>query len=118
MKRTDNPLVTVIMPSYNVVKYIKTCMESVLAQTLTGLEILLIDAGSTDGTLDILQEYADRDGRIRLIHSEKKSYGYQVNMGIRMAQGEYIGIVETDDFIEPDMYETLYGAAQKMMSIM
>ncbi len=113
MKRTDNPLVTVIMPSYNVVKYIKTCMESVLAQTLTGLEILLIDAGSTDGTLDILQEYADRDGRIRLIHSEKKSYGYQVNMGIRMAQGEYIGIVETDDFIEPDMYETLYGAAQK-----
>lgn len=113
MKRTDNPLVTVIMPSYNVVKYIKTCMESVLAQTLPGLEILLIDAGSADGTLDVLQEYADRDGRIRLIHSERKSYGYQVNMGIRMARGEYIGIVETDDFIEPDMYEALYGAAQK-----
>lgn len=112
-KRMDNPQVTVIMPSYNVGRYIKTCLESVLAQTLQNMEILVIDAGSEDGTLDILQEYADKDDRIYLIYSERKSYGYQVNMGIRMARGEYIGIVETDDFIEPDMYETLYGMARK-----
>lgn len=113
MKRTDRPLVSVIMPSYNVGKYIRTCMESVLAQTLTDMEILIIDAGSEDGTLDILQEYAEQDDRIRLIHSEQKSYGYQVNMGIRLARGDYIGIVETDDFIEPDMYRILYECAQE-----
>lgn len=113
MKRSKSPLVSVIMPSYNVGKYIRTCIESVLAQTCSDMEILIIDAGSEDGTLDILQEYANKDDRIRLIHSEKRSYGYQVNMGIRMASGEYIGIVETDDFIEPDMYMTLYECAAK-----
>lgn len=112
-KRMDNPRVTVIMPSYNAGRYIKMCLESVLAQTLQDMEVLAIDAGSEDGTLDILREYADKDERICLIHSERKSYGYQVNMGIRIARGEYIGIVETDDFIEPDMYETLYGMARK-----
>lgn len=113
MKQMDTPLISVIMPSYNVGKYIRTCMESVLAQTLYDMEILIIDAGSEDGTLDILQEYSDKDDRISLFHSEKKSYGYQVNMGIKMARGEYIGIVETDDFIEPDMYRTLYEWAQE-----
>lgn len=113
MKRTDRPLVSVIMPSYNVGKYIRVCMESVLAQTLDDMEILVIDAGSTDGTLGILQAYADQDDRICLIHSDRKSYGYQVNMGIRMAKSSYIGIVETDDFIEPDMYRTLYESAQE-----
>ena len=113
MKRIDNPLISVIMPSYNVKKYIRTCMESVLSQTLQDMEILIIDAGSEDGTLEVLQEYADRDDRICLVHSEKKSYGYQVNIGIQMARGKYIGIVETDDFIEPDMYGTLYEWARK-----
>lgn len=113
MKRIDNPLITIIMPSYNVVKYIRVCIESVLEQTLSDMEILIIDAGSEDGTLDILQEYADKDERIRLVHSERKSYGYQVNMGIRLAKGKYVGIVETDDFIEPDMYKTLCEWAQK-----
>lgn len=113
MERMDNPLVSVIMPSYNVGSYIGTCMESVIAQTLSDMEILVIDAGSEDGTLEILQEFAGKDERISIIHSERKSYGYQVNMGIRMAKGQYIGIVETDDFIEPDMYMTLFEWAQK-----
>ena len=95
----DKPLISVIMPSYNVARYIRVCMESVLAQSLQDMEILAIDAGSEDGTLDILREYADKDERICLVHSEKKSYGYQVNLGIQMARGKYIGIVETDDFI-------------------
>ncbi len=69
------PKVTVIMPSLNVRKYISTCIESVLAQTLQDIEILAVDAGSDDGTLEILQDYARRDERIRLIHSDKRSYG-------------------------------------------
>ena len=106
-----SPKVTVIMPSLNVAKYITTCMESVLAQTLQDLEILAIDAGSTDGTLEILQEFAKKDKRIRIVHSEKRSYGYQLNLGIAMAAGEYVGVVETDDFIVPEMYERLYHEA-------
>lgn len=102
------PEITVIMPALNVAKYIRTCIESVINQTFTDLEILFIDAGSTDGTVEIVQEYASKDSRIQLIHSDKKSYGYQMNMGISLAKGKYIGVVETDDYIEEDMYETLY----------
>lgn len=105
------PKVTVIMPSLNVVKYIRSCVESVLTQSLDDMEILVVDAGSSDGTLEVLQEYAALDDRIKLIHSNQRSYGYQLNMGISLAQGEYIGVVETDDFIVPDMYETLYQKA-------
>lgn len=105
------PKVSVIMPSLNVASYIRECMDSVVNQTLKEIEILCVDAGSTDGTWEILQKYAERDSRIRLIHSEKKSYGYQLNLGLDAAQGEYIGIVETDDYIKLDMYEVLYRTA-------
>lgn len=106
------PKITVIMPSLNVAGYIRPCMESVLAQTIQDMEILAIDAGSEDGTWEILQEYATIDKRINLMQSDRKSYGYQVNLGISLARGEYVGIVETDDIILPDMYEILYGAAK------
>lgn len=96
------------MPSYNVGIYIGECIESVVSQTLKDIEIICVDAGSTDGTLEILEEYAAKDERIRLLHSDMKSYGHQMNMGLASACGEYIGIVETDDFIAPDMYEELY----------
>ena len=82
-------------------------MESVLKQTEMDLEVLVIDAGSTDGTLEILMEYAKKDKRVQIVSSERKSYGYQINKGIAMAKGEYVGIVETDDRIEPDMMETM-----------
>lgn len=107
------PEITVIMPSYNVGKYIAQCMESVCRQTMQDLEILAIDAGSTDGTLCILRQYEQTDKRVRVVMSEKKSYGYQVNMGIRMAQGKYIAIVETDDYISEDMYASLYQLAEE-----
>ncbi|MEA4997995.1 MAG: glycosyltransferase family 2 protein [Candidatus Limiplasma sp.] len=105
------PKVTVVMPSLNVAKYIRQCMESVLNQTLKDIEILCVDAGSTDGTLEILQEYAAEDDRITIIHSEKKSYGYQMNLGMDAAKGEYMGIVETDDYADPEMFEALYTIA-------
>lgn len=107
------PKVTVIMPSLNVIKYIKPCMDSVIKQTLLDIEILAIDAGSDDGTLEVLQGYAKKDRRIRVIHSDRKSYGYQLNVGIALAQGEYVGIVETDDKIESDMFQALYECATK-----
>ena len=105
------PKVSVIMPSLNVASYIQECMESVVNQTLKEIEILCIDAGSTDGTWEILQKYAKNDPRIHLIHSEKRSYGYQMNLGFDAAHGQYIGIVETDDYIKLDMYEVLYRTA-------
>ena len=106
------PRISVIMPSLNVAFYIRECMDSVIGQTLTDLEILCVDAGSTDGTWEILEEYAEKDSRIRLIRSERKSYGYQMNLGLEEASGEYIGIVETDDFVLPEMYEELYACAK------
>lgn len=106
-----SPKITVILPSLNVAAYIRECIESVINQTLQDIEILCIDAGSTDGTCEIIREYAARDSRIRFVPLEKRSYGYQINLGMDMAKGEYIGIVETDDCIEPDMYEVLYQTA-------
>ena len=103
--------VSVIVPCLNMRKYIEECLESIVNQTLNDLEILVIDAGSTDGTLDILNKFIKRDRRIYLTHSEKKSYGYQVNLGILQAAGQYIAIVDADDRIAPDMYEVLYENA-------
>lgn len=109
----NNPIkVSVIMPSLNVISYIKECIESVINQTLKEIEIICVDAGSTDGTLEILNHYASQDSRIKIIISDKKSYGYQMNLGIANAKGDYIGIVETDDYILPNMYETLYNIAK------
>ena len=103
--------VSVILPSLNVVTYIRECVESVLNQTLQNVEVICVDAGSTDGTLEILREYEKSDKRIKVILSDKKSYGYQVNLGMKEAKGEYVAIVDTDDLISLDMYETLYNIA-------
>lgn len=109
----SEPLVTVIMPSLNVSRYIRTCMDSVVGQSLHDLEILCIDAGSIDGTLEILKEYAQSDNRIQVLQSDVKSYGKQINMGIEQARGKYIAIVETDDYIDLHMYEKLYSIAEE-----
>lgn len=113
VKNLSKVKVSVILPSYNVADYIKQCVKSVASQTLKEIEILCIDAGSEDGTLEILESEAKKDSRIRVVYSEVKSYGYQMNLGIREAKGEYIGIVETDDFVDSDMFEILYERAIK-----
>ena len=105
--------ISVIMPSLNVSEYIDECIQSVLNQKFADIEILCIDAGSTDGTYEKLEEYKSRDNRIRLFQSDKKSYGYQVNMGIKKATGEYIAIIETDDYIDENMFSELYPLAEK-----
>ena len=104
---------TIILPSLNVANYIHTSINSVISQTLHNIEIICVDAGSTDGTLEILREYEKKDKRIKVIASDIKSYGYQMNLGIQAAGGKYIGIVETDDFIDKNMFYCLYALAEK-----
>lgn len=103
--------VSVILPSLNVKDYIEEAVRSVMGQTLKEIEILCIDASSEDGTWEMLSRLAGVDERIILCHSDVKSYGYQVNMGISMARGEYIAILETDDYADSRMYERLYQEA-------
>lgn len=105
--------VTVLIPTLNSIQFMRECLESVVSQTLEDLEIIVIDAGSTDGTVELAESYRQQDERIRMVHSEKKSYGYQLNLGIRMAKGEYIGVVESDDIIEKDMYRRLFDVAKE-----
>lgn len=103
--------VSIIVPSLNAAAYIEQCLDSIRMQTLPELEVLCVDAGSTDGTVDILEEYAAMDNRIHYLKSGQKSYGYQMNLGIDAAVGEYIGIVEPDDYVAEEMFEKLYDAA-------
>ena len=112
----DNTVkVSIILPALNVKKYIKECVESVRNQLLREIEIICVDAGSTDGTLEILKEYERKDPRIKVLISDRKSYGYQMNLGINIARGDYIGIVETDDYVPKEMYGELYLVAKKNM---
>lgn len=105
--------ISIILPSLNTKQFIKQCLESVTKQTLKNIEILCVDAGSIDGTVEIITEYEQQDSRVKKILSNIKSYGYQMNLGIEAANGKYIGIVETDDFIQNNMYETLYNMAEE-----
>lgn len=105
--------VSVIMPSLNVGEYIENAIKSVRNQTLSDIEIICVDAGSSDGTWEIILEEAMVDSRIIAVKSPVKSYGFQVNMGIDMANGEYIAVLETDDYVADTMYESLYTIADK-----
>ena len=105
--------VSVIVPVYNVKKYIGQCLDSILAQTLKDIEVICVDDGSMDGSENILDEYATGNERIRVIHKENTGYGNSMNVGLDAARGEYIGIVESDDAIVPDFFETLYDSAKE-----
>jgi len=107
------PKVSIIIPALNSIKYLRECMDSIVNQTLRDIEIIPVDAGSTDGTWEMFLEYAAKDPRVKPMHSDKKSMGYQYNIGMDAATGDYIGFVETDDYAELDMFETLYNAAEE-----
>jgi len=104
--------VSIIVPIYGVEKYIHECVDSILVQTLKEIEIILVDDGSKDNCPAIVDEYAKKDSRVIAIHQENGGYGKAVNHGLKVATGEYIGIVESDDFIEPNMFEELYELAK------
>lgn len=100
--------ITVIIPVYNVEKYLRKCVDSVLAQTYTNLEVILIDDGSPDNCPAICDEYAAKDERVKVIHQQNAGVSAARNAGLDAATGDYIGFVDSDDWIEPDMYETLF----------
>ena len=107
----NSALISVIVPTLNAIGGIERCLSSIAQQTLRDIEVICVDAGSDDGTIDVIRYFAGQDERFRLILSEQKSYGHQVNLGISEAKGNYIGIVEADDHITSDMYERLYDVA-------
>ena len=109
---TNKPLVSVVMPMYNQELYIEKCLKSVMEQTLKELEIIVVNDGSTDGSLGIVSKLAESDSRIIIVDKPNTGYGNSVNIGMRRASGLYVGIVETDDFIAKDMFETLYGLTE------
>lgn len=112
-KKQQHAKVSVIVPCCNVEKFLDQCLKSIVSQTLREIEIICVNDGSKDGTIDIIKNYAASDARIRVIDKSNSGYGDSMNRGIAMATGEYIGIVESDDYIEPKMFETLYNTAKK-----
>ncbi len=107
------PKISVLIPICNVEKYLRQCLDSVVSQTLSDIEIICINDGSTDNSLAIINEYAAKDKRVKVIDKANSGYGDSMNRGIDLATGDYIGIVESDDYAEPDMFEKLYALAQK-----
>ncbi|MFB1640057.1 glycosyltransferase family 2 protein [Campylobacter sp. MRC_CM3] len=105
------PLVSIIIPIYNVEKYLRECLDSVVNQTLKEIEIILIDDGSTDSCGKICDEYALKDKRIKVVHKKNAGLGAAFNSGLDIAKGEYCTIVESDDYIKLDMCEKLYTLA-------
>lgn len=102
--------ISIIVPVYNVEKYIDRCIQSILAQTYTNFELILVDDGSPDKCGKICDEYAKKDMRIKVIHKKNGGLGDARNCGLSIATGEYIGFIDSDDYIESDMYEKLINA--------
>ena len=112
-RKIKRPKVSIVVPIYNVEKYLRECIDSILKQTLKDIEVILVDDGSPDKCGKIVDEYARSDERVIAVHQENSGYSKAVNRGIAMARGEYIGIIESDDWIDDDMYESLYKNAIK-----
>lgn len=108
--------VSIIIPVYNVEGYLSECLDSLKNQTLKDIEIICINDGSTDNSLEILNDYAQKDNRIKVIDKENEGQGIARNLGIELAQGEFIGFVDPDDWVEPEMYEQMYNQAKKLSS--
>lgn len=105
--------VSVLVPIYNVEQYLPECLDSLCGQTLKGIEIICINDGSTDASGAILDEYAKNNSNIVVINKKNSGYGDSMNRGLEAATGEYIGIVESDDFIDQNGFERLYELAKK-----
>lgn len=102
------PLVSIIVPVYNVEKYLSRCINSIINQTLKNIEIILVNDGSTDNCGKIIDEYAKQDERIVAIHKENGGQSSARNRGLEIAKGKYVGFIDSDDWIELDMYKNMY----------
>lgn len=105
--------VSLIIPVYNTVDYLRRCLESAVSQTYTNMEIICVDDGSTDGSGQIVDEFAARDSRVVVIHQKNSGESNARNTGLKAAGGDYIGFMDCDDWIEPNMYECLVGALEE-----
>jgi len=105
-----SPLISIIVPVYNVEKYLRRCMDSIVNQTLSNIEIICVNDGTKDNSVSILNEYASKDKRIKIIHKKNGGLSSARNEGMKYATAEYIGFVDSDDWIEPDTYELAYKA--------
>lgn len=103
-------LISIIVPVYDMEKYLDRCMNSIWQQTYKNLEIILVDDGSTDNSPKMCDDYAKKDSRIKVVHKENGGLSDARNAGLAVATGSYIGYVDSDDWIEPDMYESMYKA--------
>lgn len=108
-----HPKISVIVPIYNAEKYLEQCLHSILKQTFTDIEIICVNDGSTDKTEEMLRWFKNYDNRVTVINKKNTGYGDSMNVGLRSAQGEYISIIESDDFVKPAMLEELYAEAIK-----
>jgi len=106
--------VSVIMPVYNVEKYLRQCLDSLLNQTLQEFEIICVDDGSKDSSLAILQEYQQKDDRVKVLTQQNKYAGVARNNGLKIAQGEYVFFLDSDDFFEKDMFTEVYNQGKKV----
>lgn len=109
----DNPIISIIMPVYNTERYIKKSIESILNQTFTDFELILIDDGSTDNSSSICEEYSKCNDRISVIHKENEGQGVARNIGIKYAKGEYLSFIDSDDYVDEDFLESLLSAIKQ-----
>lgn len=107
----EDKLISIIIPVYNVQNYLRECIDSVIAQTYKNLEIILVDDGSPDKSGEICDEYSKKDARIKVIHKENGGLSDARNVALDIAKGEYIGFIDSDDYVEKDMFETLHTLA-------
>lgn len=107
----NNPKVSVIIPIYNAAEFLEECLDSVLAQTLTDIEVICVNDGSPDNSLDILREYEKKDSRVKVIDQENQGAGAARNHGMAVARGEYLSFLDSDDFFDKDMLKEAYEAA-------
>ncbi len=106
------PKVSIIVPIYNVEKYLDRCIQSLVNQTLNDIEIILVDDGSPDNCPSMCDEYAQKDNRIKVIHKQNAGLGYARNSGLEIATGKYVAFVDSDDYVDTSMYEALYKRAE------
>ncbi|MCR4792629.1 MAG: glycosyltransferase [Lachnospiraceae bacterium] len=106
----DKPLISIVIPVYNAAKYLERSLDSVVLQTYRNLEIITVDDGSKDESLNILESYAAQDSRFRVLHKENGGSSSARNAGLKIATGDYVGFIDADDYIESDMYENLIDA--------
>ena len=114
----DKPLVSIIVPVYNIEAYLRRCLDSLINQTYQNIEIILVDDGSTDNSPAICDEYAAKDGRVRVFHKENGGVSSARNLGLDKAKGEWIAFVDSDDYIHPDFLRVLLKESKENIGVL